>query len=252
MGKVFTSSPPFPARDTGPSAGAALQPAAAPRAGWAHPIQTLLTLLGRSFVREDPLERADAIVVLAGDSALGGRVQQAAEFYWEGWAAQLIASGPPLFAGFNEADLVLHQARRLGVPPTALSALRHRATSTLEEAEVLLPFLAANGFHRVIVVSSNFHTRRARAIYRALLRCHRYPVEVVVRAAPDARFAPDKWWKARLGVVTTGLEALKNVLTWLELIRLPARANGAGATADFRSYPEIEEPASLRREQPVH
>ena len=63
-------------------------------------------------------------------------------------------------------------------------AFPNHSLSTREEAEAIVPELAAWGSTRVLLVTSDFHTHRAGGIYRALapdLRC-------VVVAAPDRIF----------------------------------------------------------------
>jgi uncharacterized SAM-binding protein YcdF (DUF218 family) len=49
----------------------------------------------------------------------------------------------------------------------------------------------------VIVVTSNFHTRRARYIF---LRVFPQQIGVTVSGANDGSFDPEHWWQTRLGV----------------------------------------------------
>lgn len=185
----------------------------------------LLARMAGWWTREDPLAPADALVVLAGDSAAGGRLQRAVELYRQGWAPRLILSGPPFRSYLNESQLMEREALAAGLPATALVAVAHAAPSTLEEAPVLLEAAAELGACRLLIVSSSFHVPRVRAIYHALAR--EYGITVRVAAAFDPRFNPDAWWRRRLGIVTLGLELLKYALNWIELRRLPARRSPA-------------------------
>jgi len=66
----------------------------------------------------------------------------------------------------NEAELMEQEALRAGVPREALLPVPHRAPSTQEEAGVLLRTAAELGARRLLVVSSDFHLRRVRAIVK--------------------------------------------------------------------------------------
>lgn len=172
------------------------------------------------WVVDEPLEKADAIVVLGGDSIQGDRVRHAAALYKQGRAPRVVMSGGPLRAKFSEADLMEKDALAEGIPAANLIVVRHPAESTLDEALALRPVLAEHKLHRLILVTSNFHTRRARRIFRAVYE--KEGTEVRMSAAADVRFDPEHWWQQRSGRVWLGLELLKTVLTWYELWRLPA------------------------------
>jgi uncharacterized SAM-binding protein YcdF (DUF218 family) len=49
----------------------------------------------------------------------------------------------------------------------------------------------------VIVVTSNYHTRRARYIF-----AHVFPAGTAVRvtSAPDGDFDPERWWQKRISI----------------------------------------------------
>jgi uncharacterized SAM-binding protein YcdF (DUF218 family) len=58
-------------------------------------------------------------------------------------------------------------------------------------------------WHSVIVVTSNYHTRRARYIFR-----HIFPREIAVRVASarDGDFDPQRWWMKREAIKELTLE----------------------------------------------
>ncbi len=179
----------------------------------------ILLAVGDWWVVEDDLEKAQAIVVLGGDSVLGDRVRQAARLYRRGWAPRVVLSGPPLRTYFSEVELMEREATQRGVPKDHLILARHHAASTLDEALALRPVLAEHNFRKIIVVTSNFHTRRARAIFRAVYEPQ--GGHVLVSAAPDPDFNPAGWWKSREGRARLFLEFLKSFYTWWELRDLP-------------------------------
>jgi vancomycin permeability regulator SanA len=91
-----------------------------------------------------------------------------------------------------ERDLV-----ERGVPRDKVVRFTHDGDSTLEEAEALARFAAGKKWHRVIVVTSNYHTRRARYIYR---RVFPQGMEVLLASARDGDFDPEHWWEKRKSI----------------------------------------------------
>ncbi|MCH8947992.1 MAG: YdcF family protein, partial [Acidobacteria bacterium] len=110
----------------------------------------------------------------------------------------------------------------LGWPPDGLCVFGQKAYSTLHEALALRRFLAEHNLRRIIVVTSNLHTRRARTIFHAVLR--RHGTQVRFSAAPDVRFPPGRWWEEREARAALFMELVKTVHTWWELRDLPAQA----------------------------
>lgn len=176
-----------------------------------HP--QLLRLAGAALVRSEPPQRADAIVVLAGDHR-GYRVLQACELVKSGNAPVVLISGPAEWYGINEAELAIQYAARHGCPRNLLSPVFMKAMSTTEEVEALRPVLASRGVRKVLVVTSNYHTARA---YRALRRILGDSLEIRMAAAPDPYYSPDAWWHTREGQKTFFFEFSKTVAEWVGL-----------------------------------
>ena len=182
----------------------------------------LLRAVAAAWIVDEPLEKAQAIVVLGGDSRAGDRLRHAVELYRAGWAPRLVLSGAPFRSYFNESELMAHEAKQLGVPPEHLILAPSEADSTLEEALGLRAVLAQHDFRKIIVVTSNFHTRRARQIFVGIYRP--LGTRVIVSAAPDLRFDPQTWWQQREGRKWMATEVVKNIYTWWELLWLPSPA----------------------------
>ena len=166
------------------------------------------------IVDEEP-QVSHAIIVLGGDSVFGDRVRHAVELYRRGWATRIILSGMTLRANFNETVLMEREAITLGVPKESLILHSHNAASTIEEGLALRRLLSEEKIRRVIVVTSNIHTRRARMVLREIFQ--KSGVEMRISAASDIRFEPRRWWERRTSRNTFLLELLKFPNTWLEL-----------------------------------
>lgn len=159
-----------------------------------HP---LMRLAAQSWIVEDPLERADAILVLGNDNFYGDRASRATELFRQGLAPAVVASGKRLRPGADEASLVEHDLMERGVPKESIVRYAHDAESTREEAEGLLKIVTARNWKSVIVVTSNYHTRRARYIFEKV-----FGKSCAIRAASahDAGFDPERWWEKRSSV----------------------------------------------------
>lgn len=185
----------------------------------------LLRALADWWIVDEPLERSGAIVVLGGDNVTGDRVRHAVELYRQGWAPRVVLSGMSYRSYFNEVEWMRQEAVNLGVPEDHLIIVPQRASSTLAEAQALQPVLAENGFWKIIVVTSNYHTRRSRLIFHALYR--ERGTQVLMSAAPDYEFRPQRWWKDRDGRILFLWEVSAMISTWWELLDPPPPPPGA-------------------------
>ena len=173
-----------------------------------HPLW--LTALGQFLVQaQDPFP-AEMVAVLAGDG-FGHRIRTAAELVRQGYAPKVLVSGPEGHYGSHECDLAIAYAVKLGYPAEWFLPLPHNGDSTREEAQNIVAELARQRVHKLMVVTSNYHTRRAGSVYRALAP----KTELRVVAAPDPDFSPAGWWHSRRGRKIFLLEWQKTVADWL-------------------------------------
>ena len=159
--------------------------------------QPLLRLAGSFWIVDETPETSDAIVILGDDNYNGDRATRAAELFRSGLAPRVIASGRYLRPYATVAELEEHDLTNRGVPSAAVVRLTHRATDTREEAVAIAQLLSSRGWKRVILVTSNYHTRRSRYI------CERiFPAGTVLRvvAARDSEYNPEQWWLSRQGM----------------------------------------------------
>lgn len=88
---------------------------------------------------------------------------------------------------------------RRGVPLDAIVQLTGTVDSTRDEAEALEAYLSTRPDATVAIVTSNFHTRRVRMIFRKMLPQHRDQLFVI--ATPTDDFGPDDWWHHQDGIL---------------------------------------------------
>jgi uncharacterized SAM-binding protein YcdF (DUF218 family) len=157
-----------------------------------HPI---MRFTAETWVVDQPAAHADALVVLSGDNFYADRATHAAKLYRQGAAPIVVASGKRLRPNAGEAELVEHDLVERGVPKDKILQLPQDADSTLEESLAVRKLAEDRGWKSLILVTSNYHTRRALYIFQ-----HRLPptISVTVASAPDGDFDPEHWWEKRI------------------------------------------------------
>lgn len=174
----------------------------------AHP--WYLARLGRFFIVSDALVKADIIIVLAGDSARDERLLHAIKLWQEGYAPK-IALSTTLADWQNYEDFpTWRHATKLNIlPKESLLVLDHEADSTRQEAQSLLPYVRNHQFKKVIIVTSNYHTRRSKKVFQK--QWAGSGIHISISAAPFSFFHPDDWWKHRSDSRTLFLESTKTL-----------------------------------------
>ena len=147
-------------------------------------------------VSEEPAP-ADAILILGDDDYAADRASRAAELYRGRWAPLVVGSGRFLRPYASIAQLMQRDLTERGVPAKAVVVFAHSAGNTQEEAKALQKLAVERHWRHVLVVTSNYHTRRARYIFR---RVWPPDYEFRVIAANDRSYDPATWWESRNGL----------------------------------------------------
>ena len=180
-----------------------------------------LPRLGAWLVVEDPLQKADAIIVLGG--TMYDRPLESVDLYKAGWAprvylfrevadfgeTQLMARGIPYL---RTIDIQVEVLRRLGVDPQAIHVL-NEAGSTAEEAGQVVELAAREKFARLIIITSKQHTRRARLVMTR--RLDDLGVQVIMRASRYDQSDVDRWWANRSTLRFTVFETQRLFGYWV-------------------------------------
>lgn len=159
---------------------------------------------GRYLQHEDPLQKSDAIFVLAGTRA--DRALEAIDLYKEGYAPIVVLSPGIVENGENvlrqrgirfprEDEIQRDALVQSGIPAAAVLAVGGYVDNTAQEANLLRAIAQARGWRRVIIVTSKYHTRRAAFAFRRGLEGT--GAEVVMRASRYDSSDPARWWRHR-------------------------------------------------------
>jgi hypothetical protein len=155
--------------------------------------------LGCWLVVQDALQPASAIVVLNGETP--GRALTAAALYHQRWAREIWLTQLPDDADMAErirrGDIVdagtrinLRVLREAAIPLEAVRVLPVPIHNTREELGAVGAASRDAGSHRLIIVTSKPHTRRARVLWG----CVAGAPPMIVRHADDNRWDLARWW----------------------------------------------------------
>ncbi len=159
-----------------------------------------LPLPARFLIVSQEAVPTDAIVVLSGGS--GSRQELAVALASKGYAPTLVSSGAaPRLPGFEQsfAALGADYMVSLGAPREAMILLPD-TTSTREEALACQQLVQESGLTSLLVITDNYHTRRARLTFGKVFADS--PVRILVVGAEPAWFAPERWWQDERSLLT--------------------------------------------------
>lgn len=161
---------------------------------------------------EQPV-KSDILVVLAGDYS---RPSYAAELYAQGYAPDVWISRPRRHSALvkldgygirlpSEESINRQILVKRGVPDRRIHLYGRDANSTMDEAQALRGEFPPAG-KKILVVTSRFHARRSRMIFRRFLP----EANVRVVAAPHGH-AGRKWWEDKELAQNAMLETFKTL-----------------------------------------
>jgi uncharacterized SAM-binding protein YcdF (DUF218 family) len=183
--------------------------------------------VGRWLVVEDPLDKAQAIVVLSG--RIPARAKEAARLYNAGYASQiwLTRANEPAASlqemhiayigeDFFNTRVLMHE----GVPSNAIRVLDPPIDNTADEIRVIAEELSREKGGAVIIVTTKAHTRRVRTLWKDLSGGRG---RAIVRAAPSDPFVPEHWWRATGDSLDVVREVLGLLNAWAGLPLRPSQ-----------------------------
>jgi len=169
----------------------------------------VLVVTSGQFLVVDTLQPADVIVVLAGET--NHRPARGVQLLMQKYAPKMLLNVPD-----NE---VIYDRNEVEIANSYIQTLPQRESvkicpitglSTKAEAREVGRCLAHEGVHRILVVTSDYHTRRARSIFQ-----HELPdYQMSVTPAYDPLEFGTRWWQHRQWAKTNFDEWLR--LLWWE------------------------------------
>lgn len=169
--------------------------------------------VGEFLVIRDQLIPSDILYLLNGDPIV--RPARAAELFHKGMAPRVVIArvedsvDVQLGVYPNTTDTNIGMLEKLGVPESRIVQLRPAGgvKHTFDEAEALLQYYRQSPFQRVIIVTSDIHSRRARFIFKKVFSG--IPVKIMMATIPDKKYGAENWWHLEDGVIGLQNEYLK-------------------------------------------
>lgn len=175
--------------------------------------ENILRGFGNFLIVADSPVRVDAAFVLSG--VADERSRKAAELYELDYFPRIVTTGEVksgdaaiLGKDLDGAALTAIALEKLGVDRGSITEL-HRGTGTFEEAEAILGFAKAQGFKRIIIITSKFHTRRTRSVFKK--RFAGQDIEVFVAGAEPLSYQIETWWEYEGSLVFVFDEYVKSI-----------------------------------------
>jgi uncharacterized SAM-binding protein YcdF (DUF218 family) len=173
----------------------------------------LLAGLADAWVVNDPVTKADAIVILGGGPE--NRPFAAAKLYHDGVAPMVLYTdvrpGPTAELGITlrEAELTRRILLSNGVPETAMTMIGTNVASTYDESRAVRAWIEKSGAKSIIIPTDPFHTRRVRWVFSRELRDTKTQIHVV--AINPVRYRAEDWWRHEEGVIAFQNEVIKYI-----------------------------------------
>jgi uncharacterized SAM-binding protein YcdF (DUF218 family) len=175
-------------------------------------LAALASQAARFLVVDEP-EKSDAIVVLAGDTKV--RPVRGLGLLRQGMAPRLFLDAETRDVIYDQplVEIVQKYVNSLG-EVNRVSVCPITGYSTIAEADDVSRCLQPLGAHRVLIVTSDYHTRRALMIFR-----HRLPqYQFSAAAARNGAEFGEAWWTNREWAKVTFDEWMK-MLWWAAVDR---------------------------------
>jgi uncharacterized SAM-binding protein YcdF (DUF218 family) len=135
-----------------------------------------LPQLEKFLVVNEQLAHADALVVMAGETSL--RLPAAARLFKEGKGDKILLTNDGIFSSWSEekqrnlydVEWAEVDLLKMGIPGSAIVKLTYSSSGTIFDALNTRKFALANGMKSLLVVTSDYHTRRSLWTFQEVFR----------------------------------------------------------------------------------
>lgn len=162
------------------------------------------------FLVVNQLRKSDVLVVLAGET--DRRPARGLELLAEGYAPRLILDVPAEARIYQSSEMEIARKYVEALPESgSITVCAIHGHSTRDEAQDVSRCLAGASVRSILLVTSDYHTRRALSTFNRVLLA-----DYSVAAVSDEREFGVEWWRNREWAKVNFEEWLK--LIWWELV----------------------------------
>ena len=176
----------------------------------------------RLLIVRAEVQSPDAIIVLSGSSTYLERASWAAKLYREGRAPLVVLTNDGVISGWDNREdrnplfyeLSMRRMQQEGVPPTQIEVAPGQAGGTYDESLLVREYAVEHRLHRLLIVTSGYHSRRA--LWSIRRACEGSGIEVGIDSAPTGWQTPSPWlwWSKRKGWKLVAGEYVKMIYYW--------------------------------------
>ena len=173
-------------------------------------LQSVAELTGRVIEREEP-RVADVILVLAGGRSC--RSRHAFKLFRAGFAKRILISASTRWRIYERTEYDLAReflSRQSAEVQDATELLAIEGDSTADEVIEVGARLDATGVHSILLVTSDFHSRRAFSVYKTAFPGR----DIGVSGAADPTEFGERWWRKREWAKTL-FEEMSRLIWWV-------------------------------------
>lgn len=171
----------------------------------------ILQSIGGFLIVEDEVENMAYAFVLSGQALERG--SKAAQLLSSGVVEKVVCTGanqPPDLAVYEsdllESDLTQMQILK-NFSDSSRVLLLQVGTSTFEEAAAILVFCQENNINEALIITSKFHTRRAKSIFKKQFKNQN--INIYFSGADSMMYNESEWWKSEYGLIALNNEYVK-------------------------------------------
>ncbi len=172
-------------------------------------LYTCFILIADNFLVENQKPvKADFIVVISGGDTLG-RTKKGIELYKQAYAPKLLLSGDAADPKSpSNAKIMKRVALENGVKEEDI-VIEENSKDTKENAtESILKLLKVGPEQKILLVTSPYHSRRAKNEFERAFKKQTIQAEVISINAQDKNW-PRYWWLKPKSIIIAGYELLK-------------------------------------------
>ena len=179
-----------------------------------HPF--LLQSYAKFFTIINYHKGANAALILGGSADT--RAKKAIELYQNGYANEIFIMQPKppikeyeniMVSDFVNLKQILEYEK---VDYTVVEDINGGAKSTFDEAKDLIIFLEDKPLERVIIVTDNFHTSRAKYAFDKVFEKSECKTIIEIAGAPNQVYNETNWWKTERGLNAYVSEGFKYLI----------------------------------------
>ena len=179
--------------------------------------------LGQWLVVNDEVKESDVILVLMG--SVYDRILEAVDLYQESYSDKIILINSYVAAKdiivnrglqvYGNTLLSKMAAIDMGIPEEDIIVLDGNSRSTQDEAMTFREYIKKNKeIDSIIIVTTKFHSRRAKQIFIKALSSLDREIEICVRSSKYDMSNVDEWWRNREDFEVVVFEYLKLAHFW--------------------------------------